>query len=541
MKKLKKIKKKSFFNLLIKNYVLFTITNAIIVCAMFFIGILITDKFLGFPYGHPKNQLDILEKGNYTELNIKDLVGKNGSIQILDKNNKVIYKSNKKKEQIASYTNNELKYIPEYDEYESSIHLKTYKDKNNKKFTIISKNKYTDDLDKNYDSNEGWFEILDENLNVVYSGGNLESNKTSYTKKEFDYLTGNISKKYYISKYQFEDKDKNKYTMILKISKLSEDKIATILDKSLMITFVIFLIIYTISTALFVMWLNWKVKKPLEKLNKAMISLSEGGTYESIEYKGSHEFMQICENFNAMSQKLNKSKEENEHLQSEKQKMLADISHDLKTPITIIQGYAKALSDGIISKDDQEKYLKIIYEKSNNLTELINVFHEYSKLEHIDFKLNLEQKDLSEFIRAYVAHKYEYIYDINFNMEVEIPEHKLLCYFDEVQLKRAFENIISNSIKHNKEGTTICIILEEELNDYKITIGDDGIGIPEDIINSIFDAFVVGDDSRNTKQGSGLGLAITKKIVEKHNGNIKLISDLNSEFKTIFEIRIPKK
>ncbi|MGG7060712.1 histidine kinase dimerization/phospho-acceptor domain-containing protein, partial [Clostridium tertium] len=131
-------------------------------------------------------------------------------------------------------------------------------------------------------------------------------------------------------------------------------------------------IIYTISTALFVMWLNWKVKKPLEKLNKAMISLSEGGTYESIEYKGSHEFMQICENFNAMSQKLNKSKEENEHLQSEKQKMLADISHDLKTPITIIQGYAKALSDGIISKDDQEKYLKIIYEKSNNLTELIN-------------------------------------------------------------------------------------------------------------------------------------------------------------------------
>lgn len=540
MKKLSRINRKSFFYVLIKNYLLFTLANVMIIYIMLCICSLVTAKFLDFPYGYPSQQISILESGAYNDLNIKELVGKNGYIEILDEDNNVIYTSEdlQSKKPLSSYTDEELKYIPEYGNERVNINVKRYKENDNE-FILITNEEYVYKGNDEYKSNDVWFQILDNNLNVVYSGGKLDSEKVSYTKKEFEYLTGNISEKYNVSKYSFYDDEGKDYTLILKGSKLSEDRISTIVDRVLMLTFILFIIIYTICTVLFVIWLNRKIKKPLKKLNNAMISLADGNDNEIIEYKGPSEFMQICNDFNIMADKLSESKKYNELLETEKQKMIADISHDLKTPITIIQGYAKALTDGIISKDEEEKYLKIIYQKSNNITELIDVFHEYSKLEHTDFTLNLKEKDISEFVRAYVAEKYEYIYDIGLFMDVDIPEKECICKIDEVQLKRAFENIISNSIKHNEEGITLYIYFIEKKDYCKIIIGDNGIGIPKEIKENVFDAFVVGDDSRNTKQGSGLGLAITKKIIEKHSGSIKLLSS-KRDLSTAFEIKLPK-
>lgn len=502
---------------------------------MLLIGSIITSNILYGAYD-PLKQIDILEEGRYGELNIKKLVGADGYIEILDENNNVIYRSKDVEEDITSYTYEELRYIANYEENEVNITIEKYKDSNGKDLILITKNNY---ISGDYENNQGWFEVLDKDLNIVYSGGNVEEKRSYYTQREFDYLTGNISSDYDISKYSFKSNDGKMYTLILKENRLNKSEVINFVNKSSAVVVSIFILIYISCTMMFVILLNRKVKRPLTKLNNEIISLAQGKNNETIKYEGPYEFAQICENFNSMAEKLKQSKKEKELIELQKQKMLADISHDLKTPITIIQGYAKALADGIISKDEQEKYLKIIYQKSTNLTELINVFYEYSKLEHDDFKLVLEEKDLGEFVRAYIADKYEYIYDIEFCIDVEIPSNKLLCNIDEVQLKRAFENIVYNSIKHNKKGTTLGIFVEEEKEYYKITIADDGVGIPKDIVETIFNPFVVGDDSRNTKQGSGLGLAITKKIIEKHKGSIKLISNPQEKFKTIFEILIP--
>ncbi|MDO5517638.1 MAG: HAMP domain-containing sensor histidine kinase [Clostridium sp.] len=536
MKKCNKPKKKRFFSILIKNYLLFTAVNILIIYFMVLGGSIITSKIIYYAYDAPEKQIDILKSGRYGELNVKKLVGKDGYIEVLDEYNNVIYRSKNSENNTTSYTDEELKYIFDQGDNQSDVSIEEYTDSNNKVFILINRNKYKE---PDFDKNQGWFEVLDENLNVVYSGGNVEEEKKAYTKKEFDYLTGNSSSNYDIRKYSFENNDSKTYTLILKSSKLDKTKSLELMNKGEIIVVGIFVVIYIICTIIFVIALNRKVKKPLAKLNKAINSLGQGENSENIDYNGPYEFVQICDNFNNMAYKLRESNEKNKLIELEKQKMLADISHDLKTPITIIQGYAKALADGIISTDDQEKYLKIIYQKSVSLTELINIFYEYNKLEHGEFNLTLEERDLCEFVRAYIADKYEYIYDIGFNIDVEIPDNKLLCMIDEIQLKRAFENIIYNSIKHNKKGTTLGIFIEEEKENCKIIIADDGTGIPEEIAETIFDPFVVGDESRNSKQGSGLGLAITKKIIEKHKGSIKLISEPEGKFKTVFEILIP--
>ena len=266
--------------------------------------------------------------------------------------------------------------------------------------------------------------------------------------------------------------------------------------------------------------------------------LSEGKNNEEIIYSGPKEFVEICESFNVMVNKLESSELERNKLIKDKQSMLADISHDLKTPITTIQGYSKALADGVISPAEYEKYFNIIYSKANRLTELINIFYEYSKLEHPSFKLVLEEVDLAEYLREYIAIKYEDILENGFSIEVDIPEKVMECKIDKVQFQRVLDNILGNAMKHNPVGTEIYVALSNEKGSYKIIIADNGVGISQEIVNDIFSPFTVGDESRNTKQGSGLGLAITKTIVEMHNGTIKLNKSLQRMYKTVFEIEI---
>ena len=112
------------------------------------------------------------------------------------------------------------------------------------------------------------------------------------------------------------------------------------------------------------------------------------------------------------------------------------------------------------------------------------------------------------------------------------------CKIDKIQFQRVLDNILGNAMKHNPVGTEIYVALSNEGEGYKIIIADNGVGIPQEIINDIFSPFIVGDESRNTKQGSGLGLAITKTIVEMHNGTIKLNRSLKRKYQTVFEIEI---
>jgi signal transduction histidine kinase len=221
--------------------------------------------------------------------------------------------------------------------------------------------------------------------------------------------------------------------------------------------------------------------------------------------------------------------------------MLADISHDLKTPITVIQGYSKAIVDGMVSEEHMDKYLNTIYQKSNRLADLINEFYQYSRLEHPEFQLTMEPGDLSEYVREYVAGKYEELEVAGYELDVDIPEQPIYMPFDHVELCRVFENIITNTIRHNAPPTTIFVGMEflREKHQVRIRLGDDGEGIPEEIREHIFEPFVVGDESRNSKHGTGLGLSVAKRVVTAHGGKIRLLPTTETSWSTMYEIILP--
>ena len=158
-------------------------------------------------------------------------------------------------------------------------------------------------------------------------------------------------------------------------------------------------------------------------------------------------------------------------------------------------------------------------------------------MEHPEYKLVLEKMDICEYIRAYLAQKYNELYINGVELDADIPENVIYCDIYKVQLKRVFENLVSNTLKHNKNKVSILFKIKKIDDKVRIIIADNGVGISKSIAKNIFEPFVVGEKSR-TKQGSGLGLALSKKIIEAHNGSIRLV-DAKTNYKTVFEILLP--
>ena len=541
MKKSKKANRRgSIFSLLINNYILFTVI--IIISAILINN---ASNYLIFGdydaiLGLTKKYQNYLKEEKFNKLNLKEITGEDGTIEILDENYNLIYSLGKDINK-EKYNEDEINAIPNYRKDDTYLNIYDYYSENGESYKLIIAESYYSEgvISNSLKSTSKWFKVLDKNLNVILESDNAPAKK-NYTEKEIIYMRGYYNNGLFIEKYQYINNDGIKRTAIIKSRELYTNSFFKKMNILTKIDFVVFGIAYIILVVIFVFVLRSKFYEPLEKLNKAMELLTEGKRKKPVDYSGPREFVDICDRFNIMVSKLEDSENQRKKLMNDKERMMADISHDLKTPITSIQGYAKALSDGIIVDEDKDKYIKIIYEKSKKLTELINIFHEYSKLEHPDFNLIFEKVDLSEYLRAYIALKYEDIVESGFNIEVDIPEEEMEIKIDKVQLQRVFDNILGNSIKHNEKGTNIYVSLKEKNDIYEIIIADDGKGISKDIANNIFEAFTVGDESRNSKQGSGLGLAIAKTIVDLHGGTIELEPESLKKFSTQFKIILKK-
>ena len=220
--------------------------------------------------------------------------------------------------------------------------------------------------------------------------------------------------------------------------------------------------------------------------------------------------------------------------------LLSDIAHDLKTPITAVSGYAQALNEGIVtSPEKQQEYLQTICRKSMQMSQLITVLFDYVKLDSEGFELKKEKVDLAEFLREISADMYSDIENARMDFCVELPEKKCYAMVDKGQLSRAIVNLFSNAIKHNPEGTKISISMMEK-SDWEICIGDNGNAIDGEVLEHLFEPFVMGDESRNSRAGSGLGLSITSKIIEMHGGKIWVEQPKTEQVTKVFFVRIPK-
>jgi signal transduction histidine kinase len=218
--------------------------------------------------------------------------------------------------------------------------------------------------------------------------------------------------------------------------------------------------------------------------------------------------------------------------------MLSDIAHDLRTPITTIAGYAKALNDGMVTSEEKKReYLEAIENKSERMNNLINLLYEYVKLDSDNFTLKKEKVDLAELLRENAALLYQDVEEKGMELVVDIPENPCEVEIDPLQISRVITNLINNSIRHNESGTTITLELKDVFYNREIVISDDGEPIDESVVDNIFEPFAVGDTSRRTKGGSGLGLSIAKRIVEMHGWEIDLYQNKRG-YKKAFIINV---
>lgn len=276
----------------------------------------------------------------------------------------------------------------------------------------------------------------------------------------------------------------------------------------------------------------------LANVFEATEKMKNGELDKPLEIKGEDDVAKLAGNINGIVEKLKEITLEEKKAQKTKNDLITNVSHDLRTPLTSIIGYLNLIeTDEYRDEVQLRHYTGIAYEKAKRLNVLINDLFELTKMQNGVVVLRTSKVNLVELLGQIVS---EFQYQIKCNeMEsrVRFSDDKLVVNGDSDKLVRAFENLITNSIKYGKEGYYIDIVTKKIGNFALVQVINYGEEIPEEDIKYIFDRFYRVDKSRNSEEGgSGLGLSITKNIIELHKGTISALSD--SE-KTVFEIKLP--
>lgn len=206
-------------------------------------------------------------------------------------------------------------------------------------------------------------------------------------------------------------------------------------------------------------------------------------------------------------------------------KMLSNISHDLKTPLTVILGYVETLKISLSSDEKNLKNIDKVISKTNEVIDLMDKFFDLAKLESRDKEIPLTRVNISETCRRNILSFYDLSNNSGIKVDIDIPDTDLYALSSSEALDRIITNLISNALKYGYEGGVLGLKLFTSENNINIEVWDKGKGIQESDKDKIFERMYTLEDSRNKSyQGSGLGLTITKRLVEKINGELTLES-----------------
>ncbi|WP_088068127.1 sensor histidine kinase [Gottfriedia luciferensis] len=221
-------------------------------------------------------------------------------------------------------------------------------------------------------------------------------------------------------------------------------------------------------------------------------------------------------------------------------KMLSNISHDLKTPLTVILGYIEIiLHDETINREKEKSLLQTVHLKAEEVLGLINRFFDLVKLESNDVNLEMSKIELGEICKKTILDYYEILTKKEFDVSINIPNEQNFIWGNKGAVERILNNLISNALQYGSDGKVIGLHLRSTEDKVYIDVFDRGKGILEDGKDRVFERLYTMEDSRNKLyQGSGLGLTITKRLVEQLGGKISLESIPNH--KTTFTIELKR-
>lgn len=269
------------------------------------------------------------------------------------------------------------------------------------------------------------------------------------------------------------------------------------------------------------------LNKKINNISQTIKNIGQGNYNERIRMQNSNKNLNnLTENINGLLDKFQNSMKLNKEYEDERRKMITNISHDLRTPLTSLLGYIEFMKDNKnLSQEEMEEYINIIEEKGNNLRNLMSEFFQLSKLEGKDIKLDIKNINLSEIIRQNIILFYSDFNNKDIEPIIDLPSEDIYAMADKISVERVLNNLISNAIKYGYEGKNIGIHLKHSKKNVQVTVWDQGRGIPEEKLKLIFERLYTLEKSRNKNfQGSGLGLTIVKKLIEMQKGTITVKS-----------------
>lgn len=268
--------------------------------------------------------------------------------------------------------------------------------------------------------------------------------------------------------------------------------------------------------------------RPIEQINEATKKVALGEYDIELESKREDEIGELTNNFNKMTHGLKST----ENLQKE---FINNVSHEIKTPVSSIEGFAKFLKDKNLTQEEREEYANIIIEEAKRLENLTGKILKLSKLNNQEIITNKQEIEIAEQIRKAISLLEPKWSKKDIKINVSLEEKIFLG--DEDLIFQVWVNIIDNAIKFSNEGGSIDIKVYEKDGNINVEIKDRGIGMKEEELEKVYDRFYQIDRS-HSKEGSGLGLAIVKRIVELSEGKIEIKSKENKGTTVIVKLPV---
>lgn len=284
-------------------------------------------------------------------------------------------------------------------------------------------------------------------------------------------------------------------------------------------------IIYLLSFIIFLAF-ELMVYRPLHRITEAATQYARGNLEYEIPVHTEDEMGYLSASLNFMSSQLR-------DMEDYQKKFVANVSHDFRSPLTSIKGYVEAMADGTIPPEFQEKYLNIILFETERLTDLTRDLLELNEFDTKNLLLNKEVFDIHEAIRNTAASFEGTCTQRKISIELVFASRTLTVTADKRKIQQVLYNLIDNAIKFSGDGSIITVETTDRGDKIITSVKDNGIGIPRDALNKIWERFYKTDSSRGKdKKGTGLGLSIVKESIQAHGENINVISteDIGTEF-----------
>ena len=334
----------------------------------------------------------------------------------------------------------------------------------------------------------------------------------------------NFSKNIYLEKLDFLFPDGSKGEALIVCDVTSTLENLARFRYSVFIILILFLSAIVIISTITTYILSKNIVKPLTQLENAALQIRKGNYDFKINTIAKDEIGDLSRTFEETRKQLKETEKIKRKYENNRNELISNISHDLKTPITTIKGYIEGIIDGIpSSKEKKDKYLQTIYQNTVNMESLINELFLLSELELKELPLNFVPIDIKAYLTDCVEELKFYLAEkgITLKFDADYNEEEKV-YADREKIKRVILNIINNAVNHKATiDPAISIKLTEKKEEALIEIRDNGQGIPEKSFNNIFERFYKADKARSTNStGTGLGLYIAKKIVISHKGKI---------------------